>query len=332
MRLGRKKIISVVDSDKNSNYVASDDLDPILYDDITSILNWYKFGDDAGLCHSEIRDEINLVYSTVGSPGYNWNLLNDDEKYVLSMYFLVDKEKRDQVMSQSDQDVYNHFRIYHHLSPDARSKWGSDFKITPKSIDYKKDLSKSLNPQYIFDQYGFLVQTIYYENVELVQGPITPILNYSVPVLKVDIQYFRDTLGYVTHRIVTRSWTLIDGTYSSDTKITTKYYDKLNARTEGRRRRLNLVSNIILETVGLIVMTSPDLNTFEEAEQEGRGILKELGNSISLYYESGAGTDNENQCPLIQDIQNSTYIRFDNVISTSPYLTIRDYIIMKLNP
>lgn len=106
------------------------------------------------------------------------------------------------------------------------------------NIDYKKELTVSLIP----------VRTI-------TKGEVTNVKWYSslsaelVPenlVIDVDIVYIRDTSGFATSRVVTRTWINEDESENSETKATNKYYfiNPSDMIDEGLKRRKLLVNNI----------------------------------------------------------------------------------------
>ena len=126
----------------------------------------------------------------------------------------------------------------------------------------------------------------------------------------------------------------MDGTLSEDSKDTFKVYPPMVARDEARTRRKNLINDLLIKTVGLIIMTSVDLNTVEEAETDALPLLKDINSAISAYYEYGTKVDSEgNPCQLIQEIAVHPYPRLDNYIpGTSNTVTIRMFIMGSLNP
>jgi len=305
------------------------------YNDITNISNWYNT--KLGLRHVDVRNYIQDLYNATGSPAPVWDNLTIDEKKIVASLFLVDKTHRDEVLTQDEQDEHDHYRLYHWLSDDVLDRFNGTihYKTTPKSIDYKKDLSIRLHPEYVFDNYGFLTSVIYYENLSVSLNQFGfPVYTFTNPVVKYEATYTLDVdTGYVTTREIYRHWMKLSGVWGSDPKTSWKIYNSKQAREEGSRRRKNLINNILIDTVGLLLMTSPSLTTVAETESDAMPFLQEVQPAMSLYYESGAKLDgNGNPCLLIQKVTDSVYTKLDNVISASPYMTIRSYIIMKLDP
>ena len=142
----------------------------------------------------------------------------------------------------------------HHLSDDVIERMGGelDYTVTPKSIDYKKDLNKRLHPKNTFNEYGYLIESEYFENLDITISPLGFIeYNFTNPVLKYEANYSNGGDGYTQSRVVTRSWVLADGTYSTDTKTSIKIYDAIISREEAKRRRKNLVNSLLVDIVGL---------------------------------------------------------------------------------
>lgn len=297
--------------------------------DVTSIGDLGLFKDNLRLNHHKYIKSLNEY-----SNDNQFSGLTHSDKVVLARYFIVDKTKRDEVLTQQQQDDFNYYKIYDFISDDVFDRFGSlDISVTPKSIDYKKDVNQRFHPEYEFDNRGFLINTIYYENLDIQNVSGVTIYNYTNPIVHYNAQYFQNVDGYVTNRIVTRKWGLTDGTWGIDDKVTTKYYDTKSSREEGNRRRRNLINNLLIDTVGLFFITSEDLTSISETEADAIPFLTEVDSGIKLYYESGAKEDAfGNPCLLIQQVSGSTYTRLDNLIPNGGGARIRDYIINRLNP
>jgi len=317
----------------SSPFVASTDSTMVNYSKINSIENWEKFGMIAGLNQFQIKNEIKNLYES--NTGTTWSAYTEIEKEILAKKFIVEKTKRDEVLTQSEQDELNYYKIYDYLTEDAINSIGNiDPKKAPKSVDYKKGTDTKLHPNYEFDNLGFLTGCAYYTDVDITQDAqgFTQ-YNYSNPILRYTAEYTIKPDGYVGSRTVTRKWYMTDETLSDDAKITEKVYQPMEARNEGKRRRRNLINKIIIDTVGLIIMTSQDLSTVTEAEMDAIDFLKEVNQGINEYYEYGSRKDSQgNPCKLIQDVSGSTYSRLDNFVpGTNDTVTIRDYLMSKLN-
>ena len=223
----------------------------------------------------------------------------------------------------------NTFKVYEFLSDDAISKWGNDFRVTPKSVDYKKDINGRLHPKYTFLR-GFLTECEYFENASQVVDPYTGFtgLTYDNSVLKVNFDYYIGSDGYVSHRTSTRSWCLHNEEYSVDTKVSMKYYEKNQAKKEGKVRRLNIVDQITLDTGGLIVLTESGVTTVKQAEELALPFLDEFDGEIDKYTKG-------NTSPLISGIVSASIIAYpwlmNEVPGSDPSTTIQEYVIYNLS-
>jgi len=318
--------LSMVDGNDPIMIINNSDNNPAGYIDISSIENFEEL-----LSKSfEKYWQIKYLFDET-----DWGSLSLQEKKIVAKYFLVDKTTRDEVLTQQEQDDNNYFKIYNFLSEDIISQKSINNPfITPKSIDYKKEIDGRLHPKYTFDQYGWLVHCVYYENLNITQDAqgFTQ-YNYSNPVLEMTGEYVMKADGYVGSRTITRKWYRLDGTLDDDAKITEKFYEPVLARDEGKRRRRNIVNNLMIETVGLFIMTSQDLNTVTEAETDAMPFLKEISTGLSDYYEYGNKQDSLGNDFLLKDqILNSNYSRLDNFVpNTGDTVTIRQYLVSKVD-
>jgi hypothetical protein len=318
----------------NSPYVISASTTLSGYDNITSISNWDSLGGAIGLRHSKVRKEIKEIYDT--NTGTTWSAYTHDDQKIVAKYFIVDKGERDEVYTDEEQDEFNYFKLYDFLSDDAFESLGAvNPKTTPKSIDYKKDLQQRLHPELKFDRFGFMTGCTYYENLSVsydVYG--FSVFTYDNPILKYDADYTFAANGYVSTRTISRRWYMMDGTLSDDAKVTFKIYSPIVARDESRRRRKNLISDLLIKVVGLFIMTSPDLSDVETAETDAIPFLKDINSAISAYYEYGTRVDAQgNLCQLIQEIAAHPYSRLNNFVpGTNDTVTVRMFIMEGLNP
>jgi len=304
------------------------------YSNISSIVNWDAWGEAAGYSRCKVRNEIKSLYES--DTGTTWSGYSVNEQKVLSRYFLVDKAKRDEVYTDAEQEEYNYYKIYNFLADDAFERLGTiNPKATPKSIDYKKDVNQRLHPEYDYDIYGFLTGVTYYENLDVTQISGITIFNFDNPILRYEAAYSQGSDGYVTNRVVTRMWQTMDNEWSTDVKTSVKIYNTNMSRMEGNRRRRNLINNLLIDTVGLFFMTSTDpvFTSVSETESHALHFLEGMGSGIQMYYEAGPKLDSQgNPCQLIQQISASTYSNLDNTLPSNTGMTIRQYIIYRLNP
>lgn len=116
-----------------------------------------------------------------------------------------------------------------------------------QEINYKVNINLKqgrLHRQDTFDN-GYLVRVDYYRDFD---GQ-----NYSVPVLKVEVDYQpMGNTGGPSSRTTTRTWYNTDGSEVPKKKITQKHYSLTNSMKAGIRRRQNVVDNLqteIAETI-----------------------------------------------------------------------------------
>lgn len=128
----------------NPLYVFSGNIDANLYNDITSNYNWANIGSsyyDYNFC----RTQISLHTTSIG-----WGNLSLNEKIVASKYFVVDKPKRDEVLTENEQ--INSWSTLVMFSQKSRyDRWESaktyiSYKLTPiNSSDLGKSTSELCN-------------------------------------------------------------------------------------------------------------------------------------------------------------------------------------------
>jgi len=81
-------------------YVFSSSLNLDLYDDITSNLNWLNIASsnyDFIFC----RDQISILTNSS-----EWSGLTIDDKKIASQLFVVDKQKRDEILTEEEQFIF----------------------------------------------------------------------------------------------------------------------------------------------------------------------------------------------------------------------------------
>ena len=83
------------------NYIITTNLDLGVYNDITSIENWDIYGMLYLGDLMVIRNELTTLINQIG-----WGNLNGVEKLIGVKYFVVTKEKRDEVLSDDEQMEY----------------------------------------------------------------------------------------------------------------------------------------------------------------------------------------------------------------------------------
>lgn len=182
------------------------------------------------------------------------------------------------------------------------------------NLDYKRELSQSLYPK----------RTMVQGEIQLVEWYSDSALTDLV--LKVEISYNRDSLGFAIDRTTTRTWINEDGTEQADTKVTHKRYDinPYEQLEEGQRRRTNLANNLSLQVLGGMVAALSGTHTAEQATQLGRDFLLQHSVAWAEFVKSSHQqilTD-----VALPDATHDVWLDLE----ISPGLTFRDHIIAEL--
>jgi len=296
-----------------------------------AMLTYLEDKEDLSKNFNTYIDSVNSGYTETG-----WSAMTYVEKKIAANLFVSTNSESLEVFSQDEIDEFNFFKLYRFLTDDkCRSMVSCERTETPMSIDYKKDLRQRLHPDFKFDRFGFMTGCTYYENITISYDAYGfTVFTYDNPILNYDADYTFADNGYVSTRTIHRKWYKMDGTLSDVAKTTFKVYDPMVARDEARRRRKNLINDLLIKTVGLFIITSPDLSDVATAEMDAIPFLKDINPAISAYYEYGTKVDVEGHpCQLIQEIAVHSYSRLDNFVpGTSNTVTIRMFIMGTLNP
>ena len=243
----------------------------------------------------------------------------ENEKY---LFDTIEVEQSDINPNKSDIVYY---RIYEYMNSDNRSKF-LDWRVPPHNLDYKRGLTVKLVGDYKYDNKGNLSEVIYYKTANRVG---LDVYSYEEPLIKYIGEYFYDSDGYTTHRIIKRYWMDSRGEWSGINETTPKLYDRHHSRLVGIRRRKNLINQLVIEVGGLILMTS-SLSSVEEAESLAIPFFNSINSELTIYYEGGNKSINGDNFPLYETILNSDEVWLENIIPNTP-LTIRHYILNKIN-
>lgn len=300
---------------------------PPNHQDITSIETWEKWGYRFNYSLGEVREQIEFIFNDT-----TWESLTEEEKKIVARYYLVDKTQRDEVYTDLEQSRNNYYKIYNYVTRDVWNR-GLDITEPPHGLDYKIQMRKKLNPKYIINDLGMLEECIYYETVSNSEDSFGIIQKtYTNPIMKYEADYVYHANGYISQRNVTRTWMMMDGTWSPYTKKDTKDYDLIQARDEGRRRRTNLISKLMMEVAYLLMITE-GLSSIDTAESVAIPLMKDLRNGVNDYYEYGNYSDIEgNKFLLYTDLLNANYDWLDNFVpNTGNTLTIRQFILSRID-
>lgn len=211
----------------------------------------------------------------------------------------------------------SYYKLYEFLTDDAISRY-NNFSLTPKSVDYIKDVDTRFVRKETFT-YGFLTNVQYFESSENINGVDV----YTNPILNVNIIYHINQIGDISYRETVRKWYKNDGTLSSDSKITYKKYSGISSRDEAIRRRSNIINQLVIDTIGLTYNYYKLTNTFDEVAAMIVPLLDDLDSEVNKYIKG-------NLQPLIEKfaiVDTNTY-PWLNIIFNS--ITLKDYITTKL--
>lgn len=250
-----------VDLNGNKAFLAIDDgaSIPTGYTDISSIINWGFFGsstccpttgNDLELSEMYIRQQIKELLTHAQLTG-NTSGLTAQEIEIVKDYKL--------------DSFYQLYEYFEHLPE------GTDVQATPVDLEYN---ILGLHKKRYFTK-GELNKVEYYGNYDFATD------TYSMLVLHEDRIYHRMN-EMVYKRELDICWHLNDAS-SGATKHTEKFYTQSESFAVGERRRRNCITNLKIETVGLIMMASGV--TQQEAEQIGWSFLEEFNTEITVYIE-----------------------------------------------
>lgn len=309
---------------------------PESYEDITSILTLDDLGYELGLTRGTVKDEILDIFS---NDGNEWNDYSKSEQEVLAKYFIVEKSKRDEVLSDEVQEQHNNFLIVLDSVFDISATDVKPGKL-PSSINYKTELKDRITytPVFIIHKSGakagLLDRTEYYKNFvdSNNKGDLILIVKEDYEIDNSD-----ESLAYTARPVLSRikSWTFYKEDGSSVLlKSKSKLYDTRRKRKiEAERRRNNVIEQLI-DSVGLAGILS-GVFTDEYDTYDKLTALQELhASSFVGWVSSGRGS----LTTVIEDDTTTSWL--DTVVADTPQtqamcpwmigLTFRHYIQEKL--
>lgn len=194
------------------------------------------------------------------------------------------------------------FKIYRYINPEFAAH-PDDF---PGHIIFPDSLNKSLPKQNtILD--GERINSTWYDSWDNTNG-------FQDEIVKIDYVFFRDTDGFLEHKVKTVSWQLENDTWSpitqTDTIPVTSNTDRLE---EIRKRRANVVVEVkgLAQDIGLAQGIKDIYNTYM--------------NEVSLYIEAGE--------PDLKDaiLADTTHTWLDNLTPYPPIIPIRTFLVAKFS-
>lgn len=241
------------------NYKSDELNNTQIFDDINHLYKWID--ENKKIVKYEIIEDIFIFYDSYFNK-YTGQI-NFDYKEETIDNFNIDDSK---------------FKIYKYLNDDSKINYKNPW-ITPKSIDYIKDINVKFNRNDIFKK-GLLTEVIYYDKT----------INNSI--IKIDINYKIED-GKIVSRETIRRWYMENGILSDDSKITIKNYNSLNIKNVEHIRRINILNN-------LEIFLKKELNNYEN---EIDFLFNVFDEEISKYIKG-------NFSPLILKFQNIDYIKY----------------------
>jgi hypothetical protein len=252
--------------------------------DISSWKNWAKFGHDAGLTYVEVRNEIK---STLPS---DISAFTEEEIEILNEY-----------------NLYKYFSIYDYIND------GSTIISAHPPVDIDYDIIGLHKKRTMVT--GELIKVEYFGNYNI----NTKV--YSKKIVSEDRTYYK--INQLLHRReMTIKWYLNDDSVGFE-KSTTKYYSVTEGMNELDTRRANIISDLKINTVGLIMACSGVSSII--AQQIGKPMVSTYNLEMSKYVQ---GYEQE----LRDAIQNDNVYPWLNLpIPNTGGITIRQYLLSGLS-
>ena len=210
----------------------------------------------------------------------------------------------------------HHLKVYRYIQ-DANKKYR--LSEVPKGHNYSSGLTDTLYPKRHFNQ-GELYKVEHFSDEARTDL-----------IIRVDIVYTRDALGFALDRTTTRTWIKENGEDHPNTKVTRKVYHQgtLDPIEEGIRRRGNIVKGLQMPILGMMMATISTKSGESEPERQarivklGRKFLAENKEDFTMFTE-----DSNRQ--IVDNVKESTDFWIDNIIDANG-TTIRLYILAQLD-
>jgi hypothetical protein len=262
------------------------------YSDISSIVNWGKYGEQTfnSKQFTNTRKEISYILTPQQKDG-SIDTLSQDEIDILSRYQLIDC-----------------YKIYDYL---LYSYDEIDFISPPHNLDY--DIV-GLHKKKYYNK-GELYKIEYYGSYDF------PTNTYSDLVLEEVFTYYRINEMVYKHDLDIY-WYINTGVVGTSKRMT-KYYTQEQSFALGEQRRRNCITNLKINAVGLIMMTE-QINQ-NQAEQIGWLFLDEFNNQISIFIEGFAQPLKD----VVMTSQNHSWL--NNLVPNAGGLTVRMFLYDGIN-
>lgn len=159
-------------------------------------------------------------------------------------------------------------------------------RIPPRSVDYITGLTRRLFRDETFVQ-GELQSVDYYAE-QAVGSNGWP--TYSDRILREEMVYTRDSLGFAKSRTTTIIWYREDDAPHELTKTLLKPYSLVESQKEGTTRRGNIISDLSLTVAGVLMQVLPTNATYPDAQAKievGRNFLQEHKIATDMFISAG---------------------------------------------
>lgn len=199
------------------------------------------------------------------------------------------------------------------------------------NIDYKKEIMSSLIPVRTVIK-GEVQNVSWYKELDVSLVPINKIIN-------VDITYTRDTNGFATSRLTSRTWINRDGSNNSEVKTTNKYYfiNPADMIVEGTKRRSLLVSYIQIPVLTFMTEALVPLGyTAESVVVKGRAFLDDYESMFSKFVDNSSSVTDPASPDfglksIVVKLRDETLVEYVEWLDKSPpslggVTTIRQYL------
>lgn len=190
----------------------------------------------------------------------------------------------------------------------------------PIDLNYKTGLSGALVPERTFIQ-GELQRVDWHADE-----------NLDDLIIRADMIYARDQIGFAEERTTTRTWYLEDGTAHPDVKVTKKLYrlePQLQER-EAKVRRGNIIDRLFVAVTAHLVFEEQDVMA---GIALGQAFLQTHKNAIDLFVSASLTDVYFVVQAAVEDWMGSTFTvaGVEQEVSPGVPLTTRDFILAEIN-
>lgn len=135
-------------------------------------------------------------------------------------------------------------------------------KIPPLDLDYTTGLSRRLYKKEYFT-HGELDRVEYYAETDTGSDGWP---TYSDLIIREDMSYTRDSLGFAKERTTEITWILENESEHETKKTLHKPYSLIESQKEGVTRRGNIIGQLSLQVAGMLIGTLPTNDTYPNAQ------------------------------------------------------------------